>query len=156
MLYMPSGMMTPVRIQGPYVSDSEVGRVVNWVRNHNAPVQYNQAFMDQIEVEMAKSAKSEKRDMDMDYDDECGDEDPKLIEAVELAVETQKVATSLLQRRLGVGYGRAAKIIDRMEELGLVSAADGNKPRKVLPTAQGYLNHLGIGEAFEDDGEAPF
>lgn len=152
MLYMPSGMMTPVRVQGPYVSDSEVGRVVSWVRSHNAPVQYNQAFMDQIEVEMAKAAKSDKKGMDdVDYDDD-GSEDPKFVEAVELAVETQKVATSLLQRRLGVGYGRAAKIIDRMEELGLVSAADGNKPRKVLPTAQGYLNHLGIGEAFEDDG----
>ena len=153
MLYMPSGMMTPVRVQGPYVSDSEVGRVVSWVRSHNAPVQYNQAFMDQIEVEMAKAAKSDKKGMDdMDYDDDGGNEDPKFVEAVELAVETQKVATSLLQRRLGVGYGRAAKIIDRMEELGLVSAADGNKPRKVLPTAQGYLNHLGIGEDFEDDG----
>jgi len=153
MLYMPSGMMTPVRVQGPYVSDSEVGRVVSWVRSHNAPVQYNQAFMDQIEVEMAKAAKSDKKGMDdVDYDDEGGNEDPKFVEAVELAVETQKVATSLLQRRLGVGYGRAAKIIDRMEELGLVSAADGNKPRKVLPTAQGYLNHLGIGEDFEDDG----
>ena len=75
----------------------------------------------------------------------------KFIEAVRLAVETDKVATSLLQRRLGVGYGRAAKIIDRMEELGLVSAPEGNKARKVLPAAQGYLNHVAMGDE-PDDG----
>ncbi|MBQ9777700.1 MAG: hypothetical protein IJW22_02125, partial [Clostridia bacterium] len=95
-----------------------------------------------IEAEMARAAGNGKKD-DFDGDDDGADgEDPKFIEAVELAVETQKVATSLLQRRLGVGYGRAAKIIDRMEELGLVSEAEGNKPRKLLPAAQGYLNHM--------------
>ena len=87
------------------------------------------------------------------HEDDEGGEDPKFLEAVELAVQTQKVATSLLQRRLGVGYGRAAKIIDRMEELGLVSAPEGNKPRKLLPAAQGYLDHMAGGgdEGFDSD-----
>ncbi len=153
MLYMPIGAPKPARVQGAYVSDGELERVVSFIRRNNDPVQYNQAFMDQIEVEMAKAAGTGKKD---DYDDlgeDEGGEDPKFVEAVELAISTQKVATSLLQRRLGVGYGRAAKIIDRMEELGLVSPAEGNKPRKLLPAAQGYLEHIRNGE---DEGEDEF
>ncbi len=149
MLYMPTGSPKPARVQGAFVSDGELERVVSYVRKNNDPVRYNQAFMDQIEAEMAKAANTGKKD---DYDDmeDEGGEDPKFVEAVELAISTQKVATSLLQRRLGVGYGRAAKIIDRMEELGLVSEAEGNKPRKLLPAAQGYLDHIRGGE---DDAE---
>jgi S-DNA-T family DNA segregation ATPase FtsK/SpoIIIE len=108
--------------------------------------------MDQIEVEMARAAKQDRKGDDFDIGDEDeGGEDPKFVEAVELSIQAQKVATSLLQRRLGVGYGRAAKIIDRMEELGLVSAAEGNKPRKILPAAQGYLEHIGAMSADDDD-----
>ena len=72
------------------------------------------------------------------------DADPMLTEAVALSLQAQKVATSLLQRRLGIGYSRAAKLIDRMEELGLVSPAEGNKPRKVLPAAKQYLIDTGV------------
>ena len=150
MLYMPIGAPKPARVQGAYVSDGELERVVSFIRRNNDPVQYNKAFMEQIEVEMAKAAGPSKKD---DYDDlgeDEGGEDPKFVEAVELAISTQKVATSLLQRRLGVGYGRAAKIIDRMEELGLVSPAEGNKPRKLLPAAQGYLDHI-RGDEGEDE-----
>ena len=151
MLYMPSNSSdkAPNRVQGAFVSDGELERVISYVRKNNDPVQYNQAFMDQIEIEMAKSQNSgKKNDLDDFADEGDGNEDPKFVEAVKLAIETQKVATSLLQRRLGVGYGRAAKIIDRMEELGLVSAPDGNKPRQILPAAQGYLNHM----AAEEEG----
>ena len=162
MLYMASNSSdkAPVRVQGAYVSDKELEDVISYVRSHNDPVQYNQAFMDQIEIEMARAQSGGKKgdaddfgDMDSD-----GGEDPKFIEAVKLAVETQKVATSLLQRRIGVGYGRAAKIIDRMEELGLVSAAEGNKPRQILPAAQGYLNHIAAGGDMgpDDDGSDSF
>lgn len=149
MLYMPSNSSdkAPTRIQGAFVSDGELERVISYVRKNNDPVQYNQAFMDQIEIEMARAqSNGKKHDADDFADDGEGSEDPKFVEAVKLAVETQKVATSLLQRRLGVGYGRAAKIIDRMEELGLVSASEGNKPRQVLAMAQGYLNHLAVEE----------
>jgi len=145
MLYMPANSQDkqPCRIQGAFVSDGELERVVSYVRDHNPPVQYNREFMNQIEIEMAKAANTgRKNGEDIEEEDADGSEDPKFLEAVELAVETQKIATSLLQRRLGVGYGRAAKIIDRMEDLGLVSAPDGNKARKVLPAAQGYLNHM--------------
>ena len=154
MLFAPSNSTekNPRRIQGAFVSDEELGRVVDYVIRHNDPVRYNQGFMERIEMEVARAVKAEQKG-DYDADDgEEGGEDPKLIEAVQLAVETQKVATSLLQRRLGVGYGRAAKIIDRMEELGLVSAAEGNKPRKLLPAAQGYLDHIAGGADAYGDG----
>ncbi len=155
MLYMPIGSQKPARVQGAFVSDGEVERVISYIRDHNDPVQYNQAFMDQIEVEMARAANTGRKGDDFDDIDEAedGGEDPKFREAVELAIETQKVATSLLQRRLGVGYGRAAKIIDRMEALGYVSAPEGNKARKVLITAQEYAARMmegGDGD-FEDD-----
>ena len=157
MLYMPtnSNDKQPVRIQGAFVSDGELERVISYVRRNNAPVQYNRAFMDQIEMEMARAAKADRKGDDYDYanGEEDDGEDPKFVEAVELSIQAQKVATSLLQRRLGVGYGRAAKIIDRMEELGLVSPAEGNKPRKILPAAQGYLEHIG---AMSADGEDDF
>ena len=65
--------------------------------------------------------------------------DAKLLEAIKLAVEEGKISTSLMQRRLGIGYGRAAQLIDKMEELGVVSKPDGTKPRKVLISAADYM-----------------
>ena len=155
MLYSPSGSR-PIRAQGAFISDSELENVTDYIRNHNDPVQYNRSFMDQIETEMARAANTGKKDDYDEFDEEEGGEDPKLYAAVELAVNSGKVATSLLQRRLGVGYGRAAKIIDRMEELGLVSPADGNKPRKLLPAAQAYLEHMGGEEGGFDGGDDDF
>jgi S-DNA-T family DNA segregation ATPase FtsK/SpoIIIE len=156
MLYMPVGCPKPSRVQGAFVSDGEVERVISYIRDRNDPVQYNQAFMDQIEAEMARAANAGKKGDDFDDmdDGDDGGEDPKFHEAVELAIETQKVATSLLQRRLGVGYGRAAKIIDRMEALGYVSAPEGNKARKVLITHQEYAARMMSGDEGDlDDGE---
>ena len=65
--------------------------------------------------------------------------DPKFREAVKVAVESGRVATSLLQRKLEIGYGRAAKIIDQMEEMGYVSAPEGNKPRKILISKEDFM-----------------
>jgi HJR/Mrr/RecB family endonuclease len=69
--------------------------------------------------------------------------DPKFAEAVELAIDAGKISTSLLQRRIEIGYGRAAKMIDQMEELGIVSKADGNNPRKILISREDYWNLFG-------------
>jgi DNA segregation ATPase FtsK/SpoIIIE-like protein len=66
------------------------------------------------------------------------DEDPKLVEAITIGVESGKISTSLMQRKLGIGYGRAAKLIDRMEELGWVSAPEGNVPRRVLISKEDF------------------
>ncbi|MBE6685231.1 MAG: cell division protein FtsK, partial [Ruminococcaceae bacterium] len=67
-----------------------------------------------------------------------GDEESKLYDAAMLAIDAGKISTSLLQRRLSIGYGRAAKIIDTLEEMGVVGPADGNKPRKILMTKEDF------------------
>ncbi len=141
MLYSPVGSTKPMRVQGAFVSDGEVERVVTFLREHNAKTEYDESFMHQIEVEAAKCGQGKKKGGDVgnieDFSALGGDdEDGKFWAAVEVAVDSQKISTSLLQRRLNLGYGRAAKIIDRMEEMGFVGPADGNKPRKLLITKQ--------------------
>lgn len=140
MLYAPVGSTKPLRVQGAFVSDSEVEKVVEYVKAHNAKPVYDEEFMMTIDAEAARCGTGKKRTEDQISIDDLGTagsgEDPKFWEAVEVAVEANKVSTSLLQRRLELGYGRAAKIIDRMQEMGFVSPADGNKPRRVLITPQ--------------------
>ena len=141
MLYAPVGAQKPQRVQGAFVSDEEVETVVTYVKERNAPVRYNQEFESSIDIEAAKcgnapEASGAGASGGAGSAGGAGDEDSKLWDAVELAIDAGKISTSLLQRRLEVGYGRAAKIIDRMEEMGFVSAPDGNKPRKILITRE--------------------
>ena len=141
MLYSPVGSTKPMRVQGTFVSDGEVEKVVNYLKEHNAQIEYDESFMHMIEVEAAKCGQGKKKGGDVgnieDFSALGGDdEDGKFWAAVEVAVDAEKISTSLLQRRLNLGYGRAAKIIDRMEEMGFVGPADGNKPRKLLITKQ--------------------
>ncbi len=137
MLYAPVGAQKPQRVQGAFVSDGEVEAVVEYVKSHNAPVRYNQEFESSIDLEAAKCGNAPEKSSDsLGSGSSGGDEDSKFWDAVELAVDCGKISTSLLQRRLEVGYGRAAKIIDRMEEMGFVSPPDGNKPRKILVTKE--------------------
>lgn len=140
MLYAPVGATKPLRVQGAFVSDGEVESVIEYVKEHNEKPVYDESFMQTIDAEAARCGSGKKRggeDLSLDDIGCAGDgEDPKFWEAVEVAVDANKVSTSLLQRRLELGYGRAAKIIDRMQEMGFVSPADGNKPRKVLLAPQ--------------------
>ena len=137
MLYAPVGSPKPMRVQGAFVSDGEVESIVDYIRENNAPVRYDSEFEKSIVEEAAKCGNAaSKKSGDDEPRAASGDEDPKLYEALEIAVESGKISTSLLQRKLEVGYGRAAKIIDRLEELGYVGPADGNKPRKILATPQ--------------------
>ncbi|MBQ9780051.1 MAG: DNA translocase FtsK [Clostridia bacterium] len=139
MLYAPVGCNKPMRVQGTFVSDGEVEKVVSFLKEHNEQIEYDESFMHLIEVEAAKCGQGKKKGGDVgnieDFSALGGDdEDGKFWAAVEVAVDAEKISTSLLQRRLNLGYGRAAKIIDRMEEMGFVGPADGNKPRKLLIT----------------------
>ena len=135
MLYAPVGAAKPQRVQGAFVADGEVERVVNFVKTQNGSAKYNDNFTRQIEEEAAKCGNPKKGGGGSDGDFGGGDgEDDKLWEAVEVVVTEGKASTSMLQRYLKVGYGRAAGLLDRMEELGFISAQDGNKPRKVLVT----------------------
>ena len=141
MLFAPVGASKPRRVQGSFVSEDEVIRVVNFLIRHNGTAKYDSQFMENIDIEAERCANSKKASESAAMLDD-GDEDPKMNEAVKLAIESGKISTSLMQRRLEIGYGRAAKIIDRMEQLGYVSAADGNKPRKILITMDEYLARM--------------
>ncbi|MBR2453935.1 MAG: DNA translocase FtsK [Clostridia bacterium] len=137
MLYAPVGMMKPMRVQGSFVSTEEVERVCSYVRSKAGLNEYSEEIMADIEREAQRCA-SPKSSMSDDGGDEGGELDPKFRQAVELAVNSNKIATSMLQRNLSVGYGRAAKIIDQMERLGYVGPPDGTKPREVLITVQQF------------------
>ena len=143
MLFAPVGISKPMRVQGAFVSEGEVESIVEFIKANNAHAEYNKEFISTMESEAAKCGNNKKgASGGSDDGDGGGDTDPKFREAVKLAIEAQKISTSLMQRMLGVGYGRAAKIIDQMESLGYVSAPDGNKPRKVLITMQEYMEKV--------------
>ena len=149
MLFAPVGAAKPLRVQGAFVTDSEVENICTFVRENNAKAKYNAEFINRIEEEAAKCG-MKKGNMPMNAEGEpigASDDggDSKFHAAVKLAVETGKISTSLMQRKLGVGYGRAAKIIDTMEEMGYVSKADGTKPRTVLITAEEYSRRVAEG-----------
>ena len=132
MLYAPVGAQKPQRVQGAFVSDEEVERVATFVKENNPRVIYDQEFETSIDIEAARCGNEPEKSGGAAVSGGSGDEDAKFWDAVDLAIDAGKISTSLLQRRLEVGYGRAAKIIDRMEEMGFVSAPDGNKPRRIL------------------------
>ncbi|MBQ8276805.1 MAG: DNA translocase FtsK, partial [Clostridia bacterium] len=143
MLYSPVGSTRPVRVQGAFVSDSEVESVIDFIKNNSGEGEYSEEVIESIEKEAARCGQSKKGGGSSleDIEAEAADEpaDPMLRPAIELAIECGKISTSLIQRRLSLGYGRAAKLIDRMERLGYVSAPDGQKPRDVLITRQQFM-----------------
>ncbi len=142
MLYAPVGAAKPRRVQGAFVSETEVENIVTFIKEHNGDnVEYSSDIMDSIERAAAACGNSKKGggsgvSSDGDFDDGG---DSMLRPAIELALETGKISTSLIQRRLSLGYGRAAKLIDEMEKRGIVSAPEGQKPRTVLITKQQYM-----------------
>ena len=155
MLFAPVGLSKPMRVQGCFVSDAEVESVVEFIKDNNTKAEYNKDFISLMESEAAKCGQSKKGGGSSDGGDDGGESDPKFREAVKLAIDAGKISTSLLQRMIGVGYGRAAKLIDKMEAMGYVSAPDGNKPRRVLITMQEYMekvinDDIDQGEASED------
>lgn len=140
MLFAPVGSAKPMRVQGAFVSEFEVEKIVEFIKQNNCGAKYNEEFIRLIDEEAAKCTTGGKKGTSSAGSGEVeGGLDPKFKEALEIAVDSGKVATSLLQRRLEVGYGRAAKIIDQMEQMGYVSAPDGNKPRKVLISKEDFM-----------------
>ncbi len=132
MLYSPIGTGKPQRIQGCFVDDDEVERVIEFIKK-NKTAEYDSSVIDEIE----NSALSSGGDKGAPEDDE--DLDPLLEEAIKFVVEAGMASTSMLQRRLRVGYARAGRIIDDMEQLGVIGPHEGAKPRQVLMTYQQWL-----------------
>ena len=142
MLFNPVGAQKPLRVQGAFVSDEEVEAVVEFIKNQSVPetaASNSDEVMAQIEREAARCDTGKKGGASSLASPDDGEDDPMLPDALQLAVESGKISTSLIQRRLSLGYGRAAKIIDRMEQLGYVGAPDGQRPREVLITAEQFL-----------------
>ena len=148
MLFAPVGAAKPMRVQGAFVSEAEVEKIVTFIKANNSAARYNSDFINSME-ENARNCGLGKKGaaVGADADGSGGEDggDSKFRDAVKLAIEEGKISTSLMQRRLGVGYGRAAKIIDTMEEMGYVSKPDGNKPRRVLITMEEYMNRVADG-----------
>ena len=125
MLFLPMGEADPERIQGAFISDDEIKRIIDYTVEQQK-AEYDQSFMN-LSGDSEKSA-SQKEDMAQveEYDD------PLYNEIVEFVIETQKASASLLQRRFKLGYNRAARIIDLLEERGIIGPPNGSKPREVL------------------------
>ncbi len=136
MLYMPVGMPKPVRVQGCYVSDKEVERTVEFIKQTFA-AEYDESIIEEIDrqTEMVNAADG-KGGSSGGSDGDIDDSDEKLEEAIDLVVEAGIASTSSLQRALKLGYGRAARLIDTMEKMGVVGPFEGSKPRQVLMTKQ--------------------
>ncbi|NLK40174.1 MAG: DNA translocase FtsK, partial [Clostridiales bacterium] len=139
MLYAPVGSSKPIRVQGSYVSEAEVEVVAEFLKSNVGMSEYNNEVIESIEREAARCTQGKRGASS--FGETGGEEatDPMLRPAIELAIESGKISTSLIQRRLSLGYGRAAKIIDKLEQLGYVSPPDGQKPRDVLITKQQYM-----------------
>lgn len=124
MLFLPPGEPSPIRIQGSFVSDEEIERVVEFVRRSGEP-KYDESM-----VNLEKSPDEEKKELE--GASKMDDDDPLYNEIVEFAVRTGKISASLIQRKYRLGYNRAARIIDLLEERGIIGPQNGSKPREVL------------------------
>ena len=142
MLFYPAGAPKPVRIQGAFIDDSEVEKIVDFVKS-NGEATYSEDILETIE-------KSNKTDKELADEAQCDDDtDPLLMDAIDVVVETGQASTSFIQRRFKVGYARAGRIIDQMEERGVISGYQGSKPRQVLMTLE-RLQELKMGTPEEE------
>ena len=127
MLFAPVGSTKPLRVQGCYVSDDEISSIVEFVKKAKS-IEYDEKVIEEIERNAASESKGD------DSGDSEGGGDPMIDEAIKCVVEAGQASTSLLQRRLRLGYARAGRLIDEMEQLGVVGPHEGSKPRQVLMT----------------------
>jgi len=128
MLYLPSGSARVHRLHAPFVTEKEIAAVVEFWKAQGS-AEYQQQFLEVPKEEREPGTPSASLETEGEGEAEA---DPLYEDAVKLVVEFGKASTSLLQRRLRIGYGRAAHLIDLMEQDGIVGAADGPKPREVL------------------------
>ena len=135
MLYAPIGNGKPLRVQGCFVSDAEVEAVASYVKE-NYNTSYDQQVLEEIEKKAAQTGNSKPAATDPEPNSEELDGDEMLPAAVDVILETGQASVSMLQRRLKLGYARAARIVDEMEEKGIVGPFQGSKPRAILITKE--------------------
>ncbi len=139
MLFLPMGANTPTRIQGAFVSDAETEAIVEFVKQ-DFTAKYDEDVIEHIERGV---------ESDRDKEENAGDADEMLPAAVKAVVEAGQASASLLQRRLKVGYARAGRLIDQLEERGIIGPHEGSKPREVLISRSQLLEMEASGEDFE-------
>jgi S-DNA-T family DNA segregation ATPase FtsK/SpoIIIE len=125
MLFYPVGEAKPIRIQGAFISEGEVEKVVNYIKDEQGGPNYENKIIEQIDTNLVKTS---------------SDSDELLDEAIRVVVDAGQASTSLLQRRLRIGYNRAARIIEEMEDREIISKKDGTKPRQILIDRNHYEN----------------
>ena len=135
MLYLPTGSFAPTRVQGCFLSDEEVNNIVTHVRSAN-PSTYDPDILEKLDQIASGSAEGGGADIIINSSDMSGGDGGLFEQAVEFAIADGQISTSTLQRRLKIGYARAGRLTDEMEERGIVAAKDGSKPRKCLITRE--------------------
>ena len=157
MLYSPIGSGKPLRVQGCFVTDGEVEAVAEYVKDHYV-ADYNQQVLEEIEKKAQQTGSKKPASVsDPDPSDEELEGDEMLPAAVDVILETGQASVSMLQRRLKLGYARAARIVDEMEEKGIVGPFQGSKPRSILITKEQWeARKNGQAEQMEFDDMADY
>jgi len=132
MLFLPPGKSEPMRVQGAFISTDETERLMEWYNAHAAAAVAVPGTSIDEQVAALEKAEKEGEDGSGRGDGDVGDRDPLFRQAAEVCIQNQLGSTSLLQRRMSIGYGRAARIIDQLELAGVLGPANGSKPRDVL------------------------
>ena len=156
MLYAPLGAGKPRRVQGCMITAEEIEEVVNFVKSNSGEANYNDEVIRKIEESVAEKDKGGKAAPAQESSAD-GEADELLDAAVEVILETGQASVSMLQRRLKLGYSRAARLVDQMEERGIVGPFEGSKPRQLLITrAQWEERKMGGNPAFDEIPEEDF
>ncbi len=137
MLFMPVGQSKPTRVQGCFVNNQEIERVIEFLKTQDKPQEYDQEIIAEIDKQAAAAGRASARDDDdTDADDEY---DEALPQVIEIAIDAGQISTSMVQRKMRFGYARAGRIIDQLEQRGIIGPSEGSKPRKVLITRQQWI-----------------
>jgi len=128
MLFTPPGTSRVVRAQGAFVSDEEIQKIVSYSQENNDPPIYAQAVQQHID----RAAREDDEEGEFGEEGEMGDDDELYRQALDVLRATRRASTSMLQRRLRIGYNRAARIMELMEEKGIVGPENGSSPREIL------------------------
>ncbi len=138
MLFNPQGVPKPIRVQGAFVSDKEVADVVHFICDKNGQAKYSSDVQQKLETMETGNTTVSISDMDSGGDGK----DSYFMEAAQIIIDKDKASIGMLQRYLKVGFNRAARIMDQLEEAGIVGPEEGTKPRKVLMTLEQFENYL--------------
>ena len=139
LLFLPVGSSKPMRVQGCYVSDDERNAVVEFLKNQKEEQSYDESIIDEINRQASAAGGKGSSSAAVDAGDGGDECDELLSKALEIAIEAGEVSTSMLQRKLRVGYARAGRLVDEMEQKGYVGPHAGSKPREVLISKQQWL-----------------